>query len=320
LGLTSTTGGSIPSQSTRSEQAVTECEPESHRVVTQVLPRELERTIASGYTKRVVMSSRQGRAPERVTCAVPRGCASALVGVAALFAIACGVDDRTLRDDSGLGGTAVATYNMGGAAPMARPEDAAAGGAAGAPDLPVCDYSGTAAADCATMVQNAGFTSHTSGWSPDGGVYGIWRAADANGSKGSGSIDVLNLLTGDDAGVAPGAARQCLPVVPGRIYDLASDVFVEAGQGDGPMLGGPYVGKAVLGAFFFDDDQCEGTSVGFFNAEEVTDSDQWRHVTARGRAPELARAISVRLNALKPIREYMFRATFDNVLVREREP
>jgi hypothetical protein len=270
--------------------------------------------------KRVEMPSRLGRAPERVTCAVMRGGAGALVGLAALFAVACGVDDRTLRGNAGSGGTALAPHDVGGAAPTARPEDAAAGGAAEAPDLPVCDYSGAPAAGCATMVQNAGFTSDTSGWSPDGGVYGIWRAADANSSKGSGSIDVLNLLTGEDAGVAPGAARQCLLVVPGRTYDLASDVFVEAGQGDGPMPGGPYVGKAVLGAFFFDDDRCEGTSVGFFNAEEVTDSDQWRHVSASGRAPELARAISVRLNALKPIREYMFRATFDNVLVREREP
>jgi hypothetical protein len=268
------------------------------------------------------MPPRQGASAVRVTCAFLRAREPVLLCLAALSLGGCGLDERTLVAASGgisSGGSSSDPRNVGGAAPISKPDDASTGGDGGqSADVPVCDYSGDVAADCTTLVQNAGFDIDTSGWHPDGGVYGIWRDADANSAKGSGSIDVLNMLAGDDGGVAPGAARQCLPAVPGKTYDLASDVFIEAGQGDGPMPGAPYLGKAVLGAFFFDDEICEGTSVGFFNAKEITESDKWQHVTASGTAPELTKSILVRLNALKPIREYMFRATFDNVLVRER--
>lgn len=200
------------------------------------------------------------------------------------------------------------------------PEDSSNAGAGGDDSIPVCDYSGAVAANCESLVKNAGFAHDVSSWDPDGGVYGAWRASDANGSDSSGSIDVLNTLAGQDTGVAPGAARQCLPVVPGRTYDLAADVFVESGQGQGFGTDTAlYVGKAVLGAFFFDDEACQGSSVGFFNAEEISATDRWVHVSASGMAPEHARAISIRLNALKPIREALFKATFDNVYVRERE-
>ena len=274
---------------------------------------------------RVVMSHRWGRTHTRAsshsTCALAR----AVLGVLTLSSVACGVDERALSSSSG-GQNAAGTNNVG----RAGQGETSGGGSHGGTDeqvpIPLCDYSAGTPADCTTLAQNPGFDTDAEGWDPQGGVYGLWRKNDAGNSEASGSIDVLNTLYGDDkgrlGGIAPGAARQCLPATPGKSYDLAGDVFIEEGQGDGDMPGAPYEGAAALGAYFFDNEECDtknmGTSIGFFNANEVTTSNEWVHVTASGTAPERTRAISIRLNTIKPIREYTFTATFDNVFVRER--
>ena len=249
----------------------------------------------------------------------------AAVSALALACLACGVDDRSLSTSSGE--NRAGTSDDGGGGQGLQPSSG--GSQSSVPDdvpIPTCDYSAGMPPDCETLAKNAGFDTDTMGWEPEGGVYGKWRAIDAGSSDLSGSIDVINTLFGEDGGhlggVAPGSARQCLPATPGRAYDVAGDVFINDGQGDGEMPGGPYEGGALLGAYFFDHEECDttnkGTSLGSFNAENVTKTTEWVHVSASGVAPERTRAISIRLNAIKPIREYTFTATFDNVFVRER--
>ncbi|HVY31336.1 MAG TPA: hypothetical protein VHB79_32510 [Polyangiaceae bacterium] len=247
-------------------------------------------------------------------------CALALCALAS----ACGLDQRTLRPTethTGAAGSTTDSSTGGESAQGPVEENGGAGGsaAAGVP-IPSCDYSGSVSQECATLAENAGFASDVSGWELDGGVLGTWQETDAKQSKASGSIAVLNTLSGTDDGVAPGAARQCLLAKAGKAYDLASDVFIEPDQGDGEMPGAPYSGSAVLGAFFFDTADCAGSSVGFISADPVSTTDTWVHVTATGVAPPGTRAISVRLGAFKPIRQDSFQAAFDNVLVRERAP
>ncbi len=244
--------------------------------------------------------------------------------LAALCLVACGVDDRALMAGIAVAGAGGRPAAQGGSGQ--RPMTAGGEGGAGEDvSIPRCDYTQGITPDCATLAQNPGFDSDVKNWDPEGGVFGLWRDLDASGSGSaavgavaSGSIDVLNTLAGTDVGLAPGSARQCLPATPSRVYDLAGDIYIEEGQGEGAMPGAPYEGSAVLGAFFFDDAECNGTSVGFINSLPVTKVGEWTHVTATGIAPELAQAISVRLNTLKPIRQYTFKATFDNVFVRER--
>lgn len=268
-----------------------------------------------------------GHTPARRLRVLPSASTTPVVLFGACFfgilALGCGVDDRTLQASSGGNGNRAGSDN-GSSGRHYMPSEGGAdsgGGKANAPvEIPVCDYSGDVGSECESLAKNAGFKSDVSDWDPDGGVYGLWRQDDAGESKTSGSIDVLNTLSGTDEGVAPGSARQCLPATPGYDYDLASDVFIEEGQGDGVAPGAPYEGSAVLGAFFFDDEECRGTSVGFLNADPVATTGEWKHVSTSGTAPELTQSISVRLNALKPIRETTFKATFDNVFVRERSP
>lgn len=267
--------------------------------------------------------SLRGRVPFRPSRApLATGLALSSACLTALLSGACGLDDRALKSTDNAGGERSGPQHGDGGSTYV-PSDGGAGNGPGGPgpvEIPICDYSTDVASECETLAKNAGFAKDVASWDPDGGVYGLWREDDASESKGSGSIDVLNTLSGTDDGVAPGSARQCLPAKPGNAYDLASDVFIEDGQGAGVEPGAPYEGSAILGAFFFDGEECQGTSVGFINAEPVSKTDEWVHVDATGVAPELTRSISVRLNALKPIRETTFKATFDNVFVRERTP
>ena len=238
---------------------------------------------------------------------------------------ACTLDHRTLqlaRGGNDGAATAGSPSSGGGQAPVSPQGGDVADGGSDTTNVPfpVCDYSRRVSKECLTLVKNAGFATDTADWDTDGGVYGNWQPEDANKAVNSGSIAVVNTLSGMDEGTAPGAARQCLAAHPGNNYDLASDILVAPDQGAGEAPGAPYEGAAVLGAFFFDAEDCQGTSVGYMSAEQVTKAGEWVHVTTTGTAPELTRAISVRLGTLKPIREYLFQATFDNVFVREREP
>jgi hypothetical protein len=270
---------------------------------------------------RVVMSLRWGPSSARSSGNSTRarvGLLSACACLALLQTAGCGVDDRDLSAASG-GRSSAGNSNGGGNSGQSfQSGGSGSTGVKASVPIPRCDYSQDVTPDCATLAKNPGLATDAADWGLAGGVYGFWDELDASESTSSGSLDVLNAFAGTDDGVADGAARQCLPATPGNAYDLAADAFVQDGQGKGVSPGDPYVGSAILGAFFFDDSSCQGTSIGFFNADPVTKTATWTHVSATGIAPDLTRAISVRLNAQKPFREFTFTATFDNVFVRER--
>lgn len=235
----------------------------------------------------------------------------------ALAAIAgCAVDDRTLlrgpAPSAGAGGSAGSISTL--------PE----GGDDGAdePALPRCNYFGTEVEPgCETLVKNPGFTSNVASWvaEPVGMTEG-WQNSDANDNHDSGSLIVMNLNYKIDqeaiGGSNGGAARQCVPVSPLTTYDLAADIFIPAGQGMG--FEGDYTSIATLSVFYYEDADCAGRSLSNFSSPSVSKTDEWVRVEGSTVAPKESRSMAVRLATLKPFRQIMFAAYFDNILVKER--
>jgi hypothetical protein len=249
--------------------------------------------------------------------------ACAVIASVALLLSACSIDSRSLSmDPSGAAASAGSAGNGPGS-----------GGSSSTPplevELPVCVYDEPVTADCKTLVSNAGFAEDTSGWLPEDGISATWDEMNASATGGSGSITVLNLRHGKSAGYATGASLQCVPVTPGKYYDLAADVFIAEGQGLGlaedsacsipPCSKDGYEGEAHLSVYFSDSADCSPPTTGNIFSEAVSETGKWIHVEATGRAPERVRSMEVRLDTLKPFREYFFSALYDNVFVRERE-
>jgi hypothetical protein len=237
-------------------------------------------------------------------------------GVLALAAcVGCGVDERTLRaatSNNASGGSAGSVSTL--------PEGGNDGG--NQPVLPRCNYFGTEVEPgCETLVKNAGFTSNVASWvaEPVGMTEG-WQDSDANDNHGSGSLVVMNLNYKIDeeaiGGSNGGAARQCIPVSPSTTYDLAADIFIPAGQGMG--FEGDYTSVATLSVFYYEGADCAGRSLTNFNSPGVSKTDEWVHVEGSTVAPKESRSMAVRLATLKPFRQIMFAAYFDNVFVQER--
>jgi hypothetical protein len=253
------------------------------------------------------------------------GCGPRLVrlGVGAgLLSMGCSVDQRTLSSGAAAstgngassGAAGAATDAMRGTDEMDPP-----------PELPVCDYGTDVEPGCESLVKNPGFESAITPWKAEDGMLSDWAKDDAAASDHSGSLRVINFLHGETDGVAPGAAVQCVVATAGHTYDVAGDVFIRDGQGDGLKAGEghgltapPYQGNAGFSMFFFGREGCKEQSIGNADSPLTNKVGTWVHVTGSGTAPEQAKSLAIRLNTLMPFREFAFEALFDNVLVRER--
>jgi len=236
-----------------------------------------------------------------------------------LLGTACGVDERSLQagGSSGAGGK---SQGAGSAGSQLL-------GAAGDPNetpLPRCVYLGsTVESDCETLVRNAGFASNVASWTAEPvGITEGWVNADASDDPHSGSMAVMNLNYKVDpeaaTGTNGGAARQCVPVTAQTDYQLAADVFIPAGQGAG-FQDVSYTSVATLSVFYYESPDCTGRTVSNFTSNPVVKTDEWVHVEGRTTAPKESQSMAVRLATLKPFRQIMFEAHFDNVFVGERQ-
>ena len=234
-----------------------------------------------------------------------RGAARRVAHALVFVALGCSVDERTLLtragiDGAGGSGSAAGATGNPSLLPQAGVEDPPA-------PLPRCIYSSTTAEPgCETLVKNPGFTKG-------------WLNVDASDDPHSGSLEVMNLNYKEDVeaigGTNGGGARQCVPVTAGTAYDLTADVFIPKGQGAG--FEGDYVSVATLSVFYYEGADCGGRTLSNFTSTPVDQTDEWVHVEGSTTAPKESASMAVRLATLKPFRQLMFKAHFDNVLVRE---
>jgi hypothetical protein len=255
------------------------------------------------------------------------GVAVATLVVAAI--VSCSVDERALSLASSSSGASGLPDANQGAFPEGGQGDA---DAAPAP-LPVCDYSGAVQAGCETLVSNPGFTKDISSWNPeDSSVNMKWTENDATSNKASGSLSVVNTLSGAADGIAARGAAQCLPTSKGKAYGFAGDMFIPDGQGaglDGGVDGGPdggldasiytgvYDATAGLSVIFYTSEQCDGYTLANATSSLADMPGSWVHREGHAIAPDGANSMSVRLVTFKNFREFTFQAWFDNVLIQE---
>jgi hypothetical protein len=251
------------------------------------------------------------------------GLAATVIGLAclsaALIGSGCGVDDRNL---SGEGSSAGKSNGVAGASGRSGDPTAGESGVQDQPALPRCVYLGTSVeSGCETLVKNAGFSSNVASWTAEPvGITEGWLDADANDARNSGSLIVMNLnykVEPEAAnGTNGGAARQCVPITAGTLYELAADVFIPMSQGAG-FQGATYISVATLSVFYYEGTDCSGRTLSNFTSAPVDKTDEWVHVEGHTTAPKESNSMAVRLATFKPFRQIMFEAHFDNVLVRE---
>jgi hypothetical protein len=254
------------------------------------------------------------------------------VAVAALVVAAipsCSVDERTLSRATASSGAP----GVSDADPGAFPEGGQAEVDAALAPLPVCDYGTGVQAGCETLVSNPGFMKDVSGWNPeDSTVTMNWTENDAASNKASGSLSVVNTLSGAADGISSRGASQCLPTAKGKAYGFACDLFIPNGQGaglDGGVDGGPdggldastYTGEydatAGLSVIFYTSEQCDGYTLANATSTLADMPGSWVHREGHAVAPDGANSMSVRLVTFKNFREFTFQAWFDNILVKE---
>lgn len=250
------------------------------------------------------------------------GLAAAVISLACLSGVligtGCGVDDRTLLGEGASAGGA----NVAGASGTSGTPTAGDAGFEDQPALPRCVYLGTSVeSGCETLVKNAGFGSNVASWVAEPvGITEGWFDADASDARNSGSMIVMNLNYKIDPeaanGTNGGGARQCVSISAGTAYELAADIFIPAGQGAG-YQGVSYTSQATLSVFYYEGADCSGRTLSNFTSTAVDRIDEWVHVEGRTTAPKESNSMAVRLATLKPFRQIMFEAHFDNVLVRE---
>jgi len=228
----------------------------------------------------------------------------------------CALDTRKLHEAemNGAGGGAGGSSNTSSGShggPKAPPPI----------DLPVCSYSDGVMAGCESIVPNAGFRHGIEGWQAEPLAISVdWDARDADGSKDSGSISVTNSMDGKTDGLAPGGGMQCLPAAAGDIFDMAGDVYIPDGQSDGAAGAPSYIGEAGLSILFWPTSDCSETSPtkANFQTKLVEDPGSWTHVQGAALAPDSTAAMSVRVLTIKPFKQVIFRALFDNLLLKKR--
>jgi hypothetical protein len=230
--------------------------------------------------------------------------------------LGCAVDDRTLLEaDAGAGAAGTGAGDGGGT-----------GGSGGrteedATPPPRCVYpADESKTDCQTLVQNGGFHRDSSHWTREyDSVLLTWNDEDAAQNDASGSITVINTLSGNDLGFVVAGARQCLSATTGTLYVVGADVFMTGGEpqylrdaspgGDKP--------KAGMSILFYENPDCTGSSNDdSFITSLVDAADVWTPIGGSKVAPEKVSSMAVRLIAMKPFRQVSMTVDFDNVLVR----
>jgi hypothetical protein len=187
------------------------------------------------------------------------------------------------------------------------------GGSGGNPDVepgnfPCGNLNRNDVDDCAeTLVANSRFDASGSSWDNEGTLLQTWKAEDARGGAGSGSLSLIN------TNVVPGAigktglaSHQCLLAWTGDEFELGARVRIAAGQGSG---------EAGVNLIFFGGDGCEGDVLGGKDVAFTSETGKWVVVRNKLEIPAGTRSARVRLMIAKPFEQASFEAQFDDVLV-----
>ena len=210
------------------------------------------------------------------------------------------------------GGGTTGGANPGGAPAAGGASGGSSGSAGGSTALPCGDLNENGVDDCQeTLVKNSRFDATVTGWAAEPDTTQVWEASNASGESGSGSLRLSSSIPMLQAvGATAAGSRQCIPVKPDDVYDLAARVKL----GDAQTVGS----AAGVNAWLFDDANCEGNLVRgtFMLSGGVVGS--WTVLKGNLWIPGGVHSMSVRLVAIKPFVQPALSASFDDVLVAKR--
>lgn len=173
----------------------------------------------------------------------------------------------------------------------------------GCPDL---DFNGKG--DCTeTLVANPNFVKDVIGWMAGDDTFVEWSAQNHFDDEPSGSALVSVRGYTDSDGMMQRASSQCVKLKSAGTLQVFANVFYEGGQGEG----GP-----SLGLFFFGSQDCSGSPLGVPLQMTAGGADDWETLSAQQITPEGSGSVLVRLAVTKPYRGMVFKASFDNILIR----
>jgi len=262
-----------------------------------------------------------------------------LIGI---WAVACSVDHRHLRQAPADDGQAAGPNGNGGAgadgtepglagsssgatspspdggAAGARPDPSPTGGSLPSPLPPLvngcADLDTDMVADCTvTLVKNPTFKSDVAGWTAVAPATLAWDPRNALGDTPSGCA----LLTATGATDIDGSvfvrAAQCVAVPANQIIIAYANASVARSSGSGPSA------EAELEVSFFDSEGCAGQPTGQF-ATPPSSTAGWATIQAGSLSGAATTSASVALVGVKPFRADALSVCFDNIMVKAKPP
>jgi hypothetical protein len=225
-----------------------------------------------------------------------------------LGAIACALDDRTLRLSSGgVAGSGDADTG-GGEGPGNGGQGSGGSGQSGRGDLVdgCADLDTDGVADCTvTLVDTPSFESDVSGWVATGDAELSWDEKNALSDAPSGSAKLSSRTS-----IAH--ATQCVPVDGRKLIVAYANVFVEAPEDSEGA-------RASLEVSYFANDECSDTAEGFFETPASNQVNAWTTIHAGSVSLTTTRSVSVTLVGVKARAASSQNAYFDNVMLSVRE-
>jgi hypothetical protein len=216
--------------------------------------------------------------------------------------------------DAGAGGAGGTDASIDAATSMEAGAEVAGNGGAGVEaggDIPIgecADLDRNDVLDCReTLLASSDFDNGIQGWVGEAFMNQAWDMRDAQGNSHSGSLLVTNTAQADADGATMRGARQCIAATPGATYRLFLQLFVPSGQG---------AGSAGAAIHYHASPDCSGAVTQIYTSPLVGGPDTWHTVTGNSAAPAEARSLSVRLVAIKPLRQPALKVFFDNILVK----
>lgn len=164
--------------------------------------------------------------------------------------------------------------------------------------------------DCEeTLTQNSRFDTTAQSWLADPSVTSTWRAEDARGSSGSGSLGINFATSGGDSTWGLAAASQCQPAWSDDFFVVGARLMIPQGQAGG---------RAQLELAFFDNDNCKGTVLSSKTAAFSAEQGVWQALSKTVQIPAGTRSVMLRLAAAKPGTQASLEVRFDDVLFRKK--
>jgi len=219
---------------------------------------------------------------------------------------ACSVDHRHLNAGQRAGGTS----SSGGAnedGESGAPGKSMSGGEAGATGASgegcLADLNIDRIPDCKqTVLKNGSFTSDVKNWTPDSDTTLAWDEQNALEDAPSGSAKVESVA-------ANAIASQCTAVKEMQLVIAYGQALVLKAAGSAADS------SAELKVSMFDNDDCSGEPIGYFETPTSAKVGQWVVVQAGAVSPAGTKSAAMALVGLKAVNADKVTAYFDNVML-----